>query len=58
MNEIKRIEIGDKAPDFTLKDQHNKDASLSGLKGKKSSSVFSFPCMDKSLWEADAVTRK
>ena len=35
MNETKRIEIGDKAPDFTLKDQHNKDANLSGLKGKK-----------------------
>ncbi len=35
MNETKRIEIGDKAPDFTLKDQHNKDVDLSGLKGKK-----------------------
>jgi peroxiredoxin len=35
MNETKRIEIGDKAPDFTLKDQHNKEVDLSGLKGKK-----------------------
>jgi peroxiredoxin len=35
MNETKRIEIGDKAPDFTLKDQHNKEVDLSALKGKK-----------------------
>ena len=26
---------GDKAPDFTLKDVHNKDVSLSGLAGKR-----------------------
>jgi peroxiredoxin len=35
MNERKIIEIGDKAPDFTLKDQHNKEVDLSGLRGKK-----------------------
>ncbi len=29
------IKIGDKAPDFTLKNQNNKDVSLSSLKGKK-----------------------
>ena len=29
------IKVGDKAPDFTLKNQNNKDVSLSSLKGKK-----------------------
>ncbi len=28
------LEKGDKAPDFTLKDQHGDDVSLSGLRGK------------------------
>ncbi len=35
MNEKKIIRAGDKAPDFTLKDQHNKELRLSELKGKK-----------------------
>ena len=35
MNEKKVIKVGDKAPDFTLKDQHNKELRLSELKGKK-----------------------
>ncbi len=35
MNKGKVIEVGEKAPDFTLKDQHNKEVDLSGLKGKK-----------------------
>lgn len=35
MNGRKIIEIGMRAPDFTLKDQHNKEADLSGLRGKK-----------------------
>jgi len=35
MSETKRIEIGDEAPGFTLKDQHNKEASLSGFKGRR-----------------------
>ena len=35
MNEKKVIKVGEKAPDFTLKDQHNKEFRLSELKGKK-----------------------
>lgn len=35
MKEKKVIKVGDKAPDFTLKDQHNKELRLSELKGKK-----------------------
>jgi peroxiredoxin len=34
MREIK-LKIGDKAPDFTLKNQEGRDISLSSLKGKK-----------------------
>jgi peroxiredoxin len=30
-----KLKVGDKAPDFTLKNQYNKDISLSSLKGKK-----------------------
>jgi peroxiredoxin len=29
------IEVGSKAPDFTLKDQNGKTARLSSLKGKR-----------------------
>lgn len=35
MNEKKVIQVGDKAPDFTLKDQHNKEMRLSEFRGKK-----------------------
>jgi peroxiredoxin len=35
MNDTKKIKVGDDAPDFTLKDQHNKELTLSELKGKK-----------------------
>jgi peroxiredoxin len=35
MNEKKVIRARDKAPDFTLKDQHNKELRLSELKDKK-----------------------
>ena len=35
MNEKKVIKVGNKAPDFTLKDQHNKELRLSEFKGKK-----------------------
>ncbi len=35
MNEKKVIKAGDKAPDFSLKDQHNKELRLSELKGKR-----------------------
>ena len=31
----RRIEVGDVAPDFTLKDQNGKDVALSDFKGKK-----------------------
>jgi len=35
MNEKKVIKVGDKAPDFSLKDQHSKELRLSEFKGKK-----------------------
>jgi len=35
VNEKKVIKVGNKAPDFTLKDQHNKELRLSEFKGKK-----------------------
>ncbi len=31
-----KIEVGDTAPDFTLKDQNGKDVSLKDFRGKKS----------------------
>jgi len=31
----KKIEVGDAAPDFTLKDQNEKDVTLSSFRGKK-----------------------
>ncbi|WP_370619014.1 peroxiredoxin [Mumia sp. Pv 4-285] len=34
------IEIGTEAPDFTLKNQHGEDVTLSGLRGKKTLLVF------------------
>lgn len=35
MFEAKKLGVGDRAPDFTLRDQHNRDFRLSELKGKK-----------------------
>jgi peroxiredoxin len=35
MEKIKKSTVGDKAPDFTLKDNRNKDVRLSDFKGKK-----------------------
>lgn len=35
MAEKKKVEVGDDAPDFTLKDQHNQEFTLNELKGKK-----------------------
>jgi peroxiredoxin len=35
MEEKKVIKVGDRAPDFTLKDQHNKEMRLSEFRGKK-----------------------
>ena len=35
MGDIKLLKIGDKAPDFTLKDQDDNSVSLSDFKGKK-----------------------
>lgn len=35
MTEQRTLRIGDHAPDFTLKDQHNNDFRLSELKGRK-----------------------
>lgn len=35
MNEKSAIKVGDKAPDFNLKDHHNEELHLSELKGRK-----------------------
>ncbi|MGD9345416.1 MAG: peroxiredoxin [Candidatus Aminicenantes bacterium] len=35
MDEVKKIEVGHVAPDFTLRDQHSQAFTLSELKGKK-----------------------
>ncbi len=35
MAEKKKVEVGDDAPDFTLKDQHNQEFTLNELKGNK-----------------------
>jgi len=35
MEEKQTLKIGDKIPDFVLKDQHNKELRLSDIKGKK-----------------------
>jgi len=35
MDETKKVDVGDQAPDFTLKDHHNQECTLSELKGKK-----------------------
>lgn len=35
MDEIKKVAMGDEAPDFTLQDQHKQEFTLSELKGKK-----------------------
>jgi len=42
MPELKRLEIGDKAPDFTLVNQDGSKVKLSGLKGQKVI-VYFFP---------------
>jgi peroxiredoxin len=42
MEERKAIKVGDKAPDFTLKDQHNKELHLSELKLKGKKVLLSF----------------
>jgi len=35
MNETKTLKVGDIAPDFTLRDHHNRELRLQDLKGKK-----------------------
>ncbi len=37
------LKVGDEAPDFTLKDQNNKDVRLSDFKGKKAVVLAFFP---------------
>ena len=37
------LKVGDEAPDFTLKDQNNKDVKLSDFKGKKAVVLAFFP---------------
>jgi mycoredoxin-dependent peroxiredoxin len=37
------IEVGDKAPDFTLKDQHGQDVSLSDFRGRQNVLVVFYP---------------
>ena len=38
-----QLKVGDEAPDFTLKDQNNKDVKLSDFKGKKAVVLAFFP---------------
>lgn len=35
MDEMKKVGVGDTAPDFTLKDQHNRAFTLSEFRGKR-----------------------
>lgn len=35
MDNQKKVDVGDQAPDFTLKDQYNQEFALSNLKGKR-----------------------
>jgi len=37
------LKVGDAAPDFTLKDNNNKDTKLSDFKGKKAVVLAFFP---------------
>jgi len=37
------VEVGQPAPDFTLKDQHGQDVTLSGLRGEKSVVLLFYP---------------
>ncbi len=37
------LKVGDEAPDFTLKDQTNKDVKLSDFRGKKAVVLAFFP---------------
>jgi peroxiredoxin len=37
------VEVGDKAPDFTLKDQHKQEVKLSDFQGKKNVVLLFYP---------------
>jgi peroxiredoxin len=37
------LKVGDEAPDFTLRDQNNKEVKLSDFKGKKNVILAFFP---------------
>ena len=37
------VDVGQSAPDFTLKDQNGEDVSLAGFKGEKWVVIHSFP---------------
>jgi mycoredoxin-dependent peroxiredoxin len=37
------VEVGDKAPDFTLRDQHKQDVTLSDFRGKKNVVLLFYP---------------
>jgi peroxiredoxin len=37
------VEVGDKAPDFTLKDQHRQEVTLSDFRGKKNVVLLFYP---------------
>src|SRR4029078_6959808 len=37
------VEVGDKAPDFTLKDQHGQAATLSDFRGEKNVVIIFYP---------------
>ena len=37
------VAVGDHAPDFTLKDQHGQDVTLSGFRGRMTGMLFFYP---------------
>ena len=37
------VEVGDKAPDFTIKDQHKQEVTLSDFRGKKNVVLIFYP---------------
>ncbi|GIW54274.1 MAG: hypothetical protein KatS3mg082_0678 [Nitrospiraceae bacterium] len=51
------IKVGDTAPDFTLKDQDQKDVKLSDYRGKKKCrAVFLSPRLEPGLYQRKQVS--
>ncbi len=43
MTAVKALQIGERAPDFTLRDQFGQDVTLSGYRGEKAVALFFYP---------------